>query len=321
MGPRVSRGRGITASSLGVDLGGTKVLAVRVDRQQKVIDRATAKTHKSGPAEVADQISNLLSKLDPDRRVEAVGVGVPGVVVGSNVERAVNLVGWESPVDFGSLLSGVSGRRVHLANDVSMALVAEHQLGRARGVGNVLQLSVGTGVGGALMLDGRLRHGPHGLAGEFGHMEVPGMPRVGPGCSCGGHGHLEAYLGRSGLERRARAHHVDGESTMLIDRAGDRRITTTVWIEALEAGDLLARRLLDEATTALSRVITAAVTTLDIELVVLSGGFASRLGADWRATVSELHADAMTIGAPASVVGTAVGDDAAAIGAAISHRD
>ncbi len=330
------------------------MLAVLVDAEGTVVDRVLAKTQHSGPQDVADHVSRLVAKLDPGAAIDSVGVGMPGVISGSTVAEVTNLRGWDEPVDFGSLVATSTGRRVVLGNDVSMAALAEHRYGNARGVDNVLHIAVGTGVGGALILDGQLRSGSRGLAGEIGHTAVPAFPGSsttvrqggvssaaveplsggsdqagGPHrdvlgdaplmCACGGVGHLEAYLGRASLERRARAAYEHGVSTLLVDAAGDRRMTSTIWVDALAAGDDLAHQLLDDASQALAGSITAAVTLLDLELVVLGGGFASRLGGEWRQRIAILHQAAMTIGRPATIKGSGIGDNAAALGAALSQ--
>lgn len=292
-----------------------------VDAENNVVDRQLAKTRNDGPAAVAEHVGRLLAKLDPDGGIDSVGVGTPGVIVGSTVEQAVNLRGWDGAVDFGQMLVGTTGRRVVLGNDVAMALAGEHRCGSAVGVENVLAISVGTGVGGSLILDGEARSGPRGFAGEVGHVEVAVPSDNVPMCACGTRGHLEAYLGRASLERRARSLHASGTPTLLIDLAGEKRMTSSVWLDALEAGDELAHRLLDDATNALAVAITSAVTMLDLELVVLGGGFASRLGKGWRNRVEALHAERMTIGAPARLVGSGIGDNAAALGAALMSAE
>ncbi len=312
---------------MGVDIGGTKVLAVLVDAEGVVTDRALAKTQRSGPQSVADDVARLLAKLDPQHQISSVGVGMPGVISAAGVQLAVNLQGWDTPVDFVPLLSKATARKVTLANDVSMAAVAEHRVGSARGTQDALHIAVGTGVGGALVLDSKLRTGERGLAGEIGHTAVPNvrlphasirLPR--PVCACGAAEHLEAYLGRAALERRARQAMGRGVASALSDLAGDSRMTSSVWLDALDTGDALATLLLDEATQALAVAITSAVTLLDVELVVVGGGFASRLGGAWRNRVAAMHAEMMSIANPSKIKGSGIGDNAAALGAALQTQ-
>src|SRR5439155_25513287 len=118
------------------------------------------------------------------------------------VKRAPDLDGWHDPFGLAEALSeALGGMPVRVDNDVNVGTVAEHRMGAARGSNDVLGAFVGTGVGGGLILDGRLRGGPFGVAGEIGHMVVA---RNGRACGCGGRGHLEAYARRAGMERRAR---------------------------------------------------------------------------------------------------------------------
>src|SRR6266550_1590552 len=112
------------------------------------------------------------------------------------------------------------------------------------GAAAVLGVWVGTGVGGGLILDGTLRRGDSGYAGEIGHTIVHPGGRV---CGCGGRGHLEAYAGRAALEREARERHAAGTPTALVELAGDARMTSRVWASALDASDVVAIELLDEA--------------------------------------------------------------------------
>ena len=137
----------------------------------------------------------------------------------------------------------------------------------------------GTGVGGGLVVDGRLLHG-RGSAGEIGHVcAKPGGRR----CNCGLRGCVEAYAGRGALEERARRE-ARRRKTVLFDlmrKRGRDRLTSGVWLRALDAGDEVARDLLDEAIAALGVGIGSAVTLLDVEAVVIGGGLGERLGPRW----------------------------------------
>jgi len=178
----------------------------------------------------------------------------------------------------------------------------------------VLGVFVGTGVGGAVMLGGELRRGPNGMAGEIGHVVVhPG----GRTCGCGGRGHLEAYAGRAGMERRARELEASGHDTVLVELAKAKRMTSSVWAKALAQGDQVAMSLVDEGVEALGYAIGAVVTVLDLELVVVGGGLADRLGPAFIGRVEQAVRSQQFAGTRVRVVPAELGDRAGALGAAL----
>ncbi len=125
---------------------------------------------------------------------------LPGLVTRDGVvDRCPNIPGWDKPVAVAKTLAKALDRPVVVANDVNCGAVAEHRVGAGRGVDDLMAMFVGTGVGGGIILDGRLIEGSRGMAGEVGHITVIDDGRV---CGCGERGHLEAYAGRAGIETR-----------------------------------------------------------------------------------------------------------------------
>lgn len=233
-------------------------------------------TPRTGTKDVLDAIVSVVSSLDGFDAAKAVGIGVPGFVVdGSVVVRCTNINGWDEPIDVGAALSDRLGMPVTVGNDVDCGAVAEHRLGAGVGATNLLALFVGTGVGGGLVLGGRLATGSRGLVGEVGHLTV--VPN-GRECGCGELGHMEAYAGRAGIERRARELAAGGRPTLLVEYAGDDPIKSRHLARALDEGDEVAHELLDEAVEALALVIGNAATLLDLERVILGGGVVDKLG-------------------------------------------
>jgi glucokinase len=255
-------------TTIGVDLGGTKIL-VAVVEHGRVLHTQKASTPTSGPEGVVQAIAELIGGLDDTPH--HIGVGTPGqvdehgVVVG-----APNLVGWRRPVPMRHLIREATGvHDVHVDNDVNVATLAEHHAGVAEGHDDVLGVFMGTGVGGGVVLDGHLRRGARGLAGEIGHTTFrPGGRR----CGCGLQGHVEAYAGRVGMEAEARRRHEGGEETALVRIAGERRMKSGVFAQALAEGDAVAVELVDEAVEAVGVAIANAAVLLDVEFVVLGGG-------------------------------------------------
>ena len=274
-------------AAAGVDLGGTKVQGVLVDQRGRRLGEARGRTPTAGGAEaVVAEIARVVrvaakaAKVDPEK-LAGVGIGSPGRVDGAGrVYGAANLPGFDEPVPLGALVGQALGLdRVEVGNDVAAATLAEHRLGAGRGVDDLLVVFVGSGVGGGLVLGGRLWTGAHGAAGEIGHMVVVEGGEV---CPCGRRGCLEAYAGRVALERAARAAAAAGRRTELLailEREGRPRMTSGVWMAALEAGDPVASELIERAVQALATAIASAVNLVDVELVLIGGGLGDKLGA------------------------------------------
>lgn len=262
---------------IGVDLGGTKILARHIDTATgRASGRSKASTPQGGPDSVLAAVIDAVRALDGFEEVDVVGVGVPGLVVeGSVVVRCPNIAGWDEPVDVGAILSSSLGKKVAVGNDVNCGALAEHRLGAGQDVDDLLAVFIGTGVGGGLVLDGRVVDGDRGMAGEIGHLTVVPEGRL---CGCGRRGHLEAYAGRAGMERRARELVAGGEPSMLVELAGAGAIKSRHIARALEDGDDVALRLMAEAVESLALVIGNMATMLDLSRVVLGGGVIDKLG-------------------------------------------
>ncbi len=304
-------------AAIGIDLGGTKVQGVLVDHGDVVADAKVA-TPPGGVDDVVAAVADCVGRLGRPTSVDGVGVGAPGVVDAAtgDVVRAPNLPGFEARVPLAAKLGEVlDGVRIVVDNDVNAAVVAEHRLGAARGAVAVLGVWVGTGVGGGLVLDGRVRRGPAGGAGEIGHMVVAGVTRR---CGCGQLGHLEAVAGRAAMEVEARRRHDTGEHTALVELAGAKRMKSSVFAKALGAGDAVARELLDEAVAALGAAVASAAALVDLDLVVVGGGLADKLGHQFVGRVEQAVRGRLFLPASAlRVVPASLGDLAGAMGAAL----
>jgi glucokinase len=193
----------------GIDLGGTKIQAVVLDSDgHRVLGEARHPTpHSGGPRAVAQELEASMreaaakARLE-ERRLDGIGVGSPGEVDSDagTVANAGNLPDWQESFPLAAELSrALDGTPVHLGNDVGVATRAELELGAGRGARSLLGVFWGTGVGGALVLDGELWRG-RGGAGEIGHTVVK---LGGARCPCGRRGCLEAYAGRHAMEAKA----------------------------------------------------------------------------------------------------------------------
>lgn len=300
-------------TAIGVDLGGTKILVAGVADDGTVGERGKRDTPRDGPASVVSAIAELVEAVGLPGA--PVGIGTPGAVrPDGSVAHAPNLVGWEGAVPFTDMLrDAMPGRRVRVDNDVNAGALGEVRHGAAAGRTDLLCMFVGTGVGGGLVLDGELRRGPTGVAGEIGHVTV--VPD-GRRCGCGLRGHLEAYAGRAGMEAEARRRHGEGTATSLVERAGEKRMKSSAFLKAWEEGDALARELVDEAVDALAIAVAATAMLVDIDLVVLGGGVAEKFGDRMLAPLRAAVADRTYASQRIEVVAAALGDDAGVVGAA-----
>ncbi len=307
----------------GLDLGGTKIQAVVTDGAANVLGRARRETPRTGgPEAVMLQLAEAMHAALEDAGVEpmglaGVGVGAPGAidVVGGSVQQVPNIDGWQAPYALGPALAEELGRPVRVGNDVSVAVAAEQRFGAGREYASFLGVFWGTGVGGGVVIDGRQLEG-RGSAGEIGHVCVkPGGRR----CNCGLDGCVEAYAGRGALEERARERAKEHGTTLfeIMEKRGRDRLTSGVWLRALQQGDNVAEELIQRAVEALGVGIGSAVTLLDVEAVVIGGGLGERLGPEWLARI-EAAANEHTFFAEKPVYRLAeLGDLGGAIGASL----
>ena len=306
---------------IGIDLGGTKVQGARIDDGQVVGDAKVA-TPRGGVDQVVAAVVDCVGRLGGAASVDGIGIGAAGVVdaASGSLVRAPNLVGFDGEVPVSSLLARAldlpTSTALVVDNDVNAAVVAEHRLGAARGFDDVLGVWVGTGVGGGLILEGRLRRGPAGGAGEIGHVGVElGGARI---CGCGMAGHLEAYAGRASMEAEARRRHASGSSTRLVELAGRKRMKSSVFAKAVEAGDPMVLELLDDAVRALGVGVASAATLVDLQVVVVGGGLPGKLGPRFVSRVEEAVRSRLFVqSSTLKVVPATLGDLAGAIGAAL----
>lgn len=275
----------------GLDLGGTKIQAVVTDGGAEVLGQARRETPRGGGPgavvrELAATLRDALAELaiDPSA-LEGVGVGAPGSIdaAAGSVVKVSNIAGWNAPFALGPSLSAELGAPVSIGNDVNCAVMAEHRFGAGRDYRSFLGVFWGTGVGGGIVVDGRMLVG-RGSAGEIGHVCAKPGGRL---CNCGLEGCVEAYAGRAALEARAREIGKDRDTVLLkiMKERGRDRLTSGIWLRALEQNDAVAEELLLRAVEALGVGIGSAVTLLDVEAVVVGGGIGERLGAPWLARI------------------------------------
>ena len=309
----------------GLDLGGTKIQAVLLNGSRSVVASARRPTpNEGGPQAVIDALGATLAEACAEAGVETsalagVGIGSPGAIDsrGGVVTGARNLPGEGAPIRMGAELGKLAGAPTYLENDVTVGVHAEYVLGAARHSKSLLGVWWGTGVGGGLVLDGRVWEG-RGAAGVVGHRVVK---QNGALCTCGRRGCLEAYAGRGAMELRARRLHSRGHKTELfkiMEKRGRKRLQSGIWARALEHGDAMAIELVDRAVKAMGAGIASAVNLLDVETVVIGGGLGTRLGEPYVARIAEAMDPHLFVRErPPDVRAAALGDLGGAIGAAL----
>ena len=243
--------------TIGVDIGGSKVAAAVVDADGVVLARAdrTTPERTTAPRVVEDTIVDAITALRQGRSVAAVGIGAAGFVdaSGRRVMFAPHLSWRDEPL--GERLEQRLGLPVVVDNDANTALWAEHRFGAARGVADVVLITLGTGIGGAILIGGHRYRGHGGMAGEFGHTQV--VPDGRP-CECGRTGCWEQYCSGKALARFAR-------------EAG-RELSGPELTTAAQEGDIVAQGACAEVGRWLGIGVANAVAVLDPELVLVGGG-------------------------------------------------
>jgi glucokinase len=281
-------------------------------------------TPQTGAQDVVEAIvSTLHQALEQSGAagdLSAIGIGTPGEVdaAAGTVSHSPNVPGFLDDVALGPLVSRrMGGISVVLDNDVRVAILGEFRRGAGRSYRNLLGVFVGTGVGGGLILEGKLREG-RGAAGEIGHTIVKDGGRM---CSDGRRGHLEAYAGRGRMEARARALVKRGQRTTLFDimkKKGVTRLSSGVIAEALARKDKMATSLVDDAVWALGVALASAQNLLDLDAIIIGGGLGDRLGQPFVGRIAAAMQPRLFVPDNQPVVlATELGDLSGAVGAAV----
>jgi glucokinase len=304
----------------GVDLGATKILSVVLDAQHRVVGEDTRLTQAAsgGPEAVIERMVASVKTAAAGRKLRGAGISAagPADLVRGIVTTPPNLPGWHD-VPLARLVSEALGLPAVLENDANAAAVAEHRLGAGRGARHIVLITVGTGIGGGLILDGRLYRGASGGAGEIGHMQLEPEGRV---CGCGRRGCLEALASGRALAADAAAI-VAAEPDGLVARiAKDERVSPDARVLALAAqrGDASAADAIDRAGRYLGAGLANLIDVFNPELIVI-GGSLRKLGERYLGPAREVaKRDAFAQHfADVRIVEAELGDEAPAIGAAL----
>ncbi|HEU4867020.1 MAG TPA: ROK family protein [Actinomycetota bacterium] len=300
--------------SLGVDIGGTKILGAVVDEEGTIISKTRVPTDREEGVDALPEAVDLFL-AEATKPIEAIGLAVAGFVEypSGRILFAPNL-SFSNP-DIGEDLSREYGLPVVVENDANAAAWAENRFGAGRGSLNMLMVTVGTGIGGGVVLDGRLYRGSRGFAAEFGHMPVT---LDGPACNCGSRGCLEAVASGTALGRMARERVVDYPDSEVLRIAKGRveDITGATVGRAADTHDPFAIELLWDLGTLLGVGLAGLAKAFDPELIVVGGGVLEEGESILGAAREELGARYKGQVDPPPVVSASLGNDAGVVGAA-----
>lgn len=305
---------------IGIDVGGTNLRGALVGEDGKITKRMkVASEAHLGIEAVIKNLVNLISGISEGEDVSAVGFGIPGIIDFNDgvITQAPNISNVDNYPIRQSLRSRIgAGTGVIVENDANCAAVGEWWMGAGKNVQSLVMITLGTGVGGGIVLDGKLWRGADGFGGEVGHMTIyPG----GPKCNCGNYGCLEVYSSATGIRRMVRETLSDPDSkTALREMVKDEdpgRIPEVV-MKAAEDGDEAALGIWEQFGTALGIGMASLVNILNVEMIVLGGGVSLAWDMFIDRAVAELKRRALR--APAGrvkVVKSVLGDDEGIIGA------
>ncbi|PYX35844.1 MAG: ROK family protein [Acidobacteria bacterium] len=289
--------------SIGVDLGGTNLRIAAVEEQGSLLEKITLGTRVTLGRDhvindMCDAVQHLTAKYKDLATLEGIGIGVPGIIDMRTgmIRESPNLPGWaDSPVR--SEIEKRLGTRVILDNDANVAAFGEKWLGAARNFDDVAMLTLGTGVGGGIVLDGRIWHGMVGMAGEFGHITVEPEGQL---CGCGNRGCLEQYASATAVVRMAHEAIANGEAVELAAAASNNPefSAQAVYNLAIQ-GDESARRIFRHVGRSLGIVLAALVNSLNLPIYVIGGGVSSAWDAFSPSIFEELRQRSMVYAATA----------------------
>jgi len=269
--------RKLRAPAVAIDIGGTNIKAGLVSADGEIIRHLSVPTDEAAGADpLLENICWLVNEMaaEAERRPVGIGIGTPGFV---NPEQGVvtdcpgKIPGWTG-THVAEYVSERSGLPALLDNDAKVIALGEGWVGAAQDVENFISLTLGTGVGGAIVLGGQLLQGPSFTAGALGHVC---LDPEGPKCICGSNGCLESYVSTRAIGAAGLDYIMRGVETAIPDHVGlEGEIDARAVFEAAAAGDAVAKEIVDRIARRLGAAIVSFVHVLDLEVIVIGGGVA-----------------------------------------------
>ena len=279
--------------SIGVDLGGTNLRIAAIGTDGQLLEKVNLSTKVAlSPDHVIGEMCDTIQRLSGQYRsggaLLGAGIGIPGIIdlEAGVVRKSANLPNWSGyPVR--DAIQRRLGTRICMDNDAKLAALGEQWLGAARGVDDMAMITLGTGIGGAIVLGGKIFHGMNGMAGEFGHITID---PDGVSCGCGNRGCAERYASATGIVRMAREAIESGKAPELAKAAssGEEFSAKSLYDLAIQ-GDEAAQQIFRRFGRALGMMLADIVNVLNLDMYVIGGGVVSAWDAFAPAMFEELH--------------------------------
>lgn len=257
----------------GIDVGGTTVKMGLFSTDGDVLDKWEIPTHteNEGKTILPDIAASILKKTREkeisDEDIQGVGIGIPAPVDGDGVVQSTANLGWGYKAVKAELQSLLGGIRVEAGNDANVAAMGEMWLGAGKGEKNIVMVTLGTGVGGGIVVDGRMLVGETGAGGEIGHMCVKSDEEE--ACGCGLHGCLEQYASATGIARLARRRLALNEDESVLR---DTKPSAKTVFDAVKAGDAVAMQIAEEFGVYLGEALANLAAVVNPAVIVIGGG-------------------------------------------------
>lgn len=305
---------------VGLDIGGTKMMGCVFDHRYKVVGRCRKKSRSDKQEEPEDRIVRIVNEAIADAggvTIRGIGVGSPGPLnPATGVIIDTPNLGWKK-FPLGEVLSAAFGVPVAVDNDVNLGTYGEWVFGKVKNCQNVLGLFPGTGIGGGIIIDGKLYHGASGSAGEVGHMT---LEIDGPYCGCGKRGCFEALASRVAIASQIAACAARGDAPYILENCGTdiSKIRSGVIAKAIESGEKMVEGVVRKAAFYTGVAAANLVNVLSPEALVLGGGLVEAMESLYMEEVTRaLKQHTMPFLLKfLKVVPAKLGDDAVAMGAA-----
>lgn len=310
--------------AVGVDLGATNTKLALVNRRGEILVKQRLATQDYPTKKVLlvaiiNKIQKILSsRVVAKKDIRGIGLGVPGLVDSERgiVHYFVNIKGWRN-VPLATIIRGHFNLPVFIDNDVNATTLAELKFGAGRGAKNLVCLTLGTGVGGGVVVNGELYRGSTLSAGEVGHIPIE---RFGLRCPCGGYGCIERYVGSNYLVENVKSQIKKGRRTIITKLVNNKlsRITPKIIAAAAKEGDKFAIEIWRNAGENLGIALTGIVNFFNPEKIVIGGGIAEAGKLLFDSIIKTVRERAMELpGQKVEIVKAKLGENAGTIGAAV----
>jgi len=307
------------AFAIGLDVGGTRIAAGLVERKGRIVRETKLLTPKAaGPFAIVDAIVAAVNEITGGvhpSEIAGIGIGLPAQIdfTRQSVEYCVNLP--LAGIDMRGLVMSRLKYPVTIDNDGHTAALGESRYGAAKGLRDFIMVTLGTGVGGGVFIDGKLHRGSRGFGGELGHMVIA---VDGPACPCGGRGHLESFAARPAIVQAARAaaETYHGSSISRLAGGDAEKITAELVIKAANDDDEAAVEVMSLVGDMLGEGLVGLVNVLNPQAIIVGGGIGESCPLVSRRAAARIAAEALAGRRDIRVLTAELGNDAGVAGAA-----